>query len=124
MEITATLTTKTFVTRKTKIPNPLPQKQATLETIILMIVDQIQNPKPHWNSAKVSWMLKYSTTYLPHHMNSIFVQARVTFKASYGNITREISVKTKLTPLSTNNFTINTHACVASVQVSSGSKDE
>ena len=58
----------------------------------------------------------------PHELNLGGIVG--TFKLSANNIIRESFVKTKLPPLISPYFTTNTQACVASVQVSSGYKDE
>ena len=57
-------------------------------------------------------------------MNSILVEVWYEFKMSSGNITKENFVRKIYPPLSPPDFATNTHACVASVQVSSGSKSE
>ena len=81
--------------------------------------------KSPYKAVKVSWMMKYGTTKrLPHHMNSILVQARDAFKVYSGNIIRDRFVKTNLPTLSTTNLTTNTQACAASTQLSSGYKAE
>ena len=74
--------------------------------------------KSHYKAAKVSWIMKYGTTKrLPHHMNSILVQARDAFKVYSGNIIRDRFVKTNIPSLIPPNFTTNTQVCVASIQV-------
>ena len=81
--------------------------------------------KSLYNGVKASWMLKYGTKrFLPRRMNSTWVEVWYAFKLPAGNIIREIFVKTKLLPLSPPNFSTNTHTCVASIQVSSGTKSE
>ena len=70
-------------------------------------------------------MLKYvMAKFLPHHMNSILVEACDAFKVSAINIVRKIFVQTNLPPLRLTNFTTNNQVCVASIQVSSGAKSE
>ena len=55
--------------------------------------------KSLYNVAKSAWMMKYFTkTFLPHHMNSVLLEAWDAFKVSAGNIIREIFMKTKLPP--------------------------
>ena len=61
---------------------------------------------------------------LPHHMNSILVEALGSFKVSTGNLVRDRFLKIKLDPLSPPDFTTYTQACVASTQVFSGAKAE
>ena len=56
--------------------------------------------------------------FLPHHMNSIFVESWDAFRVSVGNIIRYSFVK-KSTPLSHTDLTTNTQSFTASVQVSS-----
>ena len=48
---------------------------------------------------------------MPHHMNSILVEAWDTFKVSAGNIIRDRFAKTNLPPLSPTNLTTNIQAC-------------
>ena len=70
-------------------------------------------------------MMKYGTAnFVPHHMDSILVQARYAFKVSAGNIIRYRFAKENLITLSPPNFTTNTQACVASIQASYGAKAE
>ena len=57
-------------------------------------------------------------------MNYVMVEAWDTFKASAGNIIKEIFAKTKLLPLIPPDLTTNTQACSASIQVSSVAKAE
>ena len=50
--------------------------------------------KSLYNVVNSVWMLKYVTTkHLPHHMNSVLVEARNAFKVSTGNIIRERFLK-------------------------------
>ena len=68
-------------------------------------------------------MLKYGTTkFLPHHMNSVLVEAWEAFKVSDGNIIMDRFVKKNLPPLSPTNLTTNTQACDTFIQVSSGAR--
>ena len=70
-------------------------------------------------------MLKYGEKIiLPHHMNSILVEAWDAFKVSTRKLVRDRFVKTKLDPLSIPDFTTQTQAYVASVQLFYGAKDE
>ena len=70
-------------------------------------------------------MLKCGTKlFLPCHMNSILVEAWDAFKVSTSNIIRDRFVKINLPPLILSDFTTNSQACDASIQVSSGSKAE
>ena len=71
-------------------------------------------------------MMKYGMKkFQPHHMELILVEAWDAFKVSVGNIVRDSFIKKKkLFPLSTLNFSTSLGACVASAQVSSGSKAE
>ena len=57
-------------------------------------------------------------------MNSILVEAWDAFKVSTRKLVRDRFVKTKLDPLSIPNFTTQTQAYVASVQLFYGAKDE
>ena len=57
-------------------------------------------------------------------MNSVLVEALDAFKMSARNIIRDRFSETNLLPLSPPNLTTNTQAYAASIQVSSGAKDE
>ena len=77
------------------------------------------------NAAKNAWMLKYGTKmFLPHHRNSVLVEAWDSFKVSAGNIIRDSFAKTMILPLIPTNLTTNTQACTASIQVSFGPRAE
>ena len=76
--------------------------------------------KALYNIYKAKWMLNYGTTsFQPHHMTSVLVEAWDAFKVSYGNIIVESFTNNHLPPLSPPNMITNTQAMVASVQTSS-----
>ena len=81
--------------------------------------------KSLYNEVKAEWILNYeTTTFLPHHMKSIFVEAWNAFNFSDIHIIRDIFVKTKLPPLVPTNLTTDNQTCATSIQVYSGFKDE
>ena len=61
---------------------------------------------------------------LPHHMNSVLVEARDAFKVSASNIIMGSFEKTILPPLSPPYLVTNTQAYAASIQVYSDTKSE
>ena len=62
-----------------------------------------------------AWLMKYGTKmFLLHHMNSVLVELLDAFKASAGNIIRDIFLKTMLLPLSPTYLITNIQACAAS----------
>ena len=72
-----------------------------------------EKPKSVYNHTKAYWMMKYgTTTFTPHHMNLILVEAWRALKVYSGNIIRYIFVKTELLPISLTIFATNTQACV------------
>ena len=80
--------------------------------------------KSLYNVSKVSWILNYGMViFLPHHMNSILMEVWYACNVSVRNIISDKFVK-KATPIITIDFASNTQACVASVQVSYGTKDK
>ena len=79
--------------------------------------------KSLYNVANSAWMMKYGTRkFSLHRVNSILVEAWDAFKMSAGNIIRYRFEKKSYPPLIPPILTINTHACAASIQVSSGAK--
>ena len=61
---------------------------------------------------------------VPHHINSILVEAWYAFKVSAGNIIRDRFVKTKLLLFIPTDLTMNTQTLSASLQVYYGAKYE
>ena len=81
--------------------------------------------KSRYNEVKSMWMPKYDTTnILPHHTNSILVEARDAFKVSSGKDIRDRFVRKIYPPLIPPNLTTNTQSYAASGQLSSGAKTE
>ena len=70
-------------------------------------------------------MLNYGTkTFSSHRMNSVLVESRDDFKVFARIIIRDRFVKKDLLLLVPPNFTTNTQACAASIQVYSVAKSE
>ena len=81
------------------------------------------NHRYNFNNANPTLILKYGTTkMLPHHMNSILVEAWDALKVSARNIIREIFLKKDLLPLSPTGLTMNNHTYSVSFQVSPRTK--
>ena len=73
--------------------------------------------KALYNTSKAKWMMNYGTPrFQPHHMKYVLVETRESFMVSAGNIIRDSSAKTQLSPLRPSNKKTNTQACIASTQ--------
>ena len=65
--------------------------------------------KSLYNVSKAKWILNYGTTsFQPHHINSILVETWEAFMVSAGNIIRDIFSKTHILPLGPPNMITNT----------------